>query len=455
MVTDVLTGAARTAEVRGWIAPVAQRPGPQRLLTWNALWYPVVAVLGSASPEQDLSDEAPSAPFDHGDGTSYERALLQGDPRIARALAWRAGLGPALDPARREEEAAIETLLSSLQWQMMFAHARGHSQQAHEIALRLARDAQIAASPTHIAIARAWLEQRSPERPSDDDRSDPAVRSAEALVSELHSVTGVFSELDVTGSPRMRAILDTGEAAVDALLDAVEHDRRFTRAFAQGNRGVGIVYLHTVESLAGWLVAHILRPGCAGRTPLWPSGPTRHDTAEPPTRETASHYRALWNATRNLTPLQRHLRTIEDDQASPFEWALSIAALTQPHSEGCSRSPLLTPHAVRTSVGSIGPTAAHPMIADVLFRRRDRALSALISRRAITGIERAVAAPDDVRLHQHGQAITYAQLFWERDTTVLARTRAAWLAIVARDPDAIMMIRAIDERIRELRRRRS
>lgn len=454
MVTDVLTGDARPAEVRGWLAPDPQRSSAQRLLTWNALWYPVVTVLGSASLEQDLSDEARRAPFDYADGTSYERALMQNDPWIARAIAWRAGLGPTLDPERREEAVAIQHLLEVLDSQIMFAHARGDAQRAYEIATRLARAAQIAASPTHIAMARAWLEQRSLARSSDDGRADRPGRSAEALVSQLHSVTGVFSEFELALSPRMSAILAMGEGAIDALLGAVEHDRRFTRAFETGNRGVGITGLHTVESLAGHLVVEILRPGCRRSAVLLSSGRPRHDTTETPTRATVTEYRALWNATRNLTPLERHLRAIEDDHASSFEWAQSIAALTQPHSEGCSRPPFLTPRAVRTSVANIRPTASNPMIADALLRRRDRALSVLISRRAVTSIERSAAEPDDVRLHEHTRAITYAQLFWEQDTAVLARTRAAWLAVAARDTDATAMMRAIDERVRELRPRR-
>lgn len=269
------------------------------------------------------------------------------------------------------------------------------------------------------------------------------VERTRAIVASLDQVGGLHD-----GSPAapVDELVRVGEAAVDTLLDVVEFDRRFTRRVYVLDREGRTGPLVSVSALAAEAVSEILQPGCVHRAPL-SSRPLRHDFSTPPTRASVAEFRQRWRAVRALSPLQRHLRAIADDLADPAEWAAHLHALTLPAQGACDRPAWLTPREAREDVWRV---ASGPMVAQSLFDRRDRALTALIASRVIESIERAEASPEDVRLCDAALHCTVAQLFWARSRSDLRATRERWSTSRAHPDVRDAMLRAIDERALEL-----
>lgn len=130
--------------------------------------------------------------------------------------------------------------------------------------------------------------------------------------------------LNFLREPVPRALVARGEEVVEPLLDVLERDPRLTRSvhfwrdFAPP-RTMSAVYEVAYVVLANVLGWSLFDAGCTG-CDLTNAGVEARERV-------ASQMRALWTTTSRLTPAQRMLAVLADDDAEPSAWAQAALRL--------------------------------------------------------------------------------------------------------------------------------
>jgi|GEM_PF-3081401 len=146
--------------------------------------------------------------------------------------------------------------------------------------------------------------------------------------------------------PLVKALTNQGDAAVPALIDAIESDRRFTRVVTYWQDFYPQREIHTVKE-AAWDVLRDLWPS-VGHVGNAPDG----QTTDP------ELLRQAWVKEEKLTQTQRWLLVLTDEQAKPGFWAAAARALVKAN------------QANRMSGESLGPNL-RPEITDLMVKRAE------------------------------------------------------------------------------------
>lgn len=143
------------------------------------------------------------------------------------------------------------------------------------------------------------------------------------LVNELpDSSPGAVNPMN---SPIVQALVKQGDAAVEPLLSCYENDDRLTRSldidFGKPSRSIGFIDVRWMAYVAICNILHVSDFGEPSKPNLSPSD-RRHDDVE--------RMRAYWQRSKGKSQAQVAYDTLNNDQASPGQWAQAVYYLVEP-----------------------------------------------------------------------------------------------------------------------------
>ena len=227
--------------------------------------------------------------------------------------------------------------------------------------------------------------------------TDPSARIA-ALIRDLDRIKE--RQMKPPGraylgnSPRVKALIAEGDAAVEPLLTALETDTRLTRTVSYG-RGMSIDrYIHpTYEAEFAALTGLLATSDFAHADPrLRGSDPVAR-------KELARSMRDFWKENRAISLNERWYRTLRDNGAGPERWTEAALGIVRPKAPTGSSATIMGFGAYRM----LRPETS-PMVGEALRSRRDPGVSTLLAQRA-TQLARSPAGFD-----VHHRASTIAMI---------------------------------------------
>jgi hypothetical protein len=201
-----------------------------------------------------------------------------------------------------------------------------------------------------------------------------------ALIGELDQVAerqwAQPGDVDLAADPRVKALIAEGEAAVDPLIDALEHDDRLTRS----------VHFHrdfdTHRSLLG--VAEAAYAAIAGilDTSFFEVVSTGDDLSgrgAAGRREVAAKIRAYWKKWRGVPIVERWYRILADDTSPAEQWIEAANRIVQPSDPMIVRrtivivytTPTLAPDGTPNPRGEALRARKRPSVTELISRRID------------------------------------------------------------------------------------
>jgi hypothetical protein len=412
-----------------WALPFDVTGGPRYAVAWNGLVYPVARLGPAADLEADVQalvrpQPAPGigvvAGAAHHLVTASETSLTPtkailllrlGRGDLAEAV-WKAGPGglPAANGGGRPDGRVLYARLAAdWAWALYERAASAHASGDDPLAL---------ASLRELARIRPLIEARAgvvkappiggprnrfgiPGRPSDFDfiaqlpefladqerrarepkrvpapkatSPDRAARIA-ALIrdfDQVHQEPFFFpGAADLAADAIVQAVIKEGDAAVEPLLDCLEHDNRLTRTVDRDDRH-GTRYLHVQRAAAAAYAALIAIMGTRqlGAMRQDPGGALRGPTRA----ELAAEIRDFWRKNRGLGPAERLFRTLADDEATREQWLDAAEALAQPNDVRGRGGSYVIPYRFGGKVppprGEPLRSRANPSITELMARR--------------------------------------------------------------------------------------
>lgn len=133
------------------------------------------------------------------------------------------------------------------------------------------------------------------------------------LMDEVRSFGASFFERDPATDPIIAALIAEDSAAGDALLDCAQRDKRLTRS-SQSFYGYQRPPSQSVRSAALFTFNQIAK-----------FGPNSDYGTTP---QTVDELRTKWSRYKLLSPSERWLENLKDDQTMPYDWVQSAESLT-------------------------------------------------------------------------------------------------------------------------------
>ncbi len=427
---SVWTGQLGPEKVIGWLMP-KKHGKPQRIVTPNGLSYEVTKVFGSAKVEDLLKGQnrltaAYPASFET---SPIPCLLLAGDIKGAEQFYTAHYKRADVRTDQPPFIALANGYLISRFHRAVEAHMSGDDALALSDAASLyknwdafEKEATRLASPEYLRRfdrsngtlpikAFAFLEPvkdlaadsarrvSEGQKPFDINaiKGLPADERVKRLIDALDQVSakqwGQPGGVLLYGDPVISALVNEGSAAAEPLIDAIENDRRLTRTVTFGRDFMPGRYILPVKSAAYsafMLIAETDQIAPQGQIP------------------DAQTLRKYWRENGGITPAERWVKTLIDDNAGAKQWLDAATRLTDP--EGMIRQGSL-----RT--GSLGQ--AGRMRGESLRDRTGPSVSDLMAMRVVDCI-----GPDDYNHvpHEfdlaHGLQMAMHLHKWDRDASL-------------------------------------
>jgi hypothetical protein len=425
---DVWSGGGAPVRTGAWVLPGT---APLFAVAWNGLVYPIVSVGAKRDLQTEVTamvraDEALRAKWaaEHPGGGSFHRfrhahaeseaiseksltamktllLVRAGEPKLGRDVweAFSAGMHADTNDDAIHIGDPYLMLASDWAWSLFDRAVCAHMRGDDPMALASARALVIIAQRIEAEAARRGFPRRSgdadepvspylhflgplPDLLADQERraspssSAPADRIA-GLIRDLDQVAerqwGQPGGVDLSSDPRVKALIVEGEAAVDPLLDALEHDVRLTRSvhfhrdFGTHRSILGVAEAAYV-ALAGILQASFFGAVSTGDDLSGRGAAGR--------REVAASVRAYWTKWKGIPLEERWYRVLADDASPPEQWIEAARNLTTP------TNVTVHPGSMVTVLTTAGPTSGSPALrGDALRSRRHPSVTELLSRR--------------------------------------------------------------------------
>ncbi len=369
--------------------------------------------------------------------------LRLGRSDLAEAL-WQAGTGLTLEQSKQDTTSkglAYLHLASAWAWALYHRAATAHARADDGLALASVREL---ARIQRLIESRcvAWNAPRRPgedlfstrdrpyldflrdlpvfladqERRAREPKRVPALKSAfpnptariAALIRDFDQVAQepfFFGRPSVAKDAVGEAVIKEGEAAVEPLLECLEHDDRLTRTINWDVRHRSrSFHIQGVDEAAYDTLSAILGTREFGPNVRFYGG-TRTDHAQRTT--VAGEIRALWEKTRGLGREERFFQVLADDTATSGQWLDAAEALVQPAN--------VQGRGGRYWVAARSGGKVSPARGERLRGRMNPSLTELMARRAIE------IDPEGAPVEPHTNGVTPS---WEADR--MAMLLAAW-----------------------------
>lgn len=475
-------GRANSVEAHGWLYRAPDNT--QWFLGWNGNLYEPEALLGPADFDADYAQLI--APPDGGNPMGYRFVRAGGgeagalfpsiNESLTNAILARLGRRGSAELASQEDLFAV--LVSDYQWTLfdraVCAHMRGDDTTTLRVATRLvavreAAQRELARNfdggiseedrqdPFSFSRAAESLRNdarrrlaRGPRTPSVVARSDadasagptgPAASAqaaaqpqtpraiearVRAIIDELEEVDarqwGQPGGVNLAADPRVQALIQIGETAIPALIDALERDERLTRSvhfWRDFSRHRSVLGAHEAAYTA---IAAILRQD------FFRIGSTSDDLSGrgPAGRaELVARVREYWTRMSGIPPHERALRTLADDRATPEQWSTAAVNLVSRDERGAQPG---------------------PMLGEPLRSQRDPSITERMVQRSTQLLALAFGNNDDsaryVRV-QGADAITRALIEWDPRTPALRTLTTLWMQRSTVDQTAVYCTAAL------------
>jgi len=219
-----------------------------------------------------------------------------------------------------------------------------------------------------------------------------------------------------------RAIVEEGPIVVPNLIDAIEHDNRFTRTVSNHE------WIHTVRQVATDILGVI-----------WPNG--RYSTGTDPAKVPAS-LRTAWKNEPARTEAERNVQVLANDSFEPRTWLEACQFLTSAWDKNDSR------------LGVLPPWDARPSLAgDLLRDSREGEITALMTRRTTELAKRHVGPNTDLITCAIAIRMGDCLAKWApapSDETLIKLSRHALLAMAAGSTKQSTLVQQIFEPFAQL-----
>lgn len=194
-------------------------------------------------------------------------------------------------------------------------------------------------------------------------------RRIAALIQALEQVHarqwGQPGGVNLAEDPVVQALTKEGEAAMEPLLNCLEHDTRLTRSISFGRDFFMQRNLISVAAAANAAICNILQTNNFGALAAGAESRKQH----------AAEIRAFWAKNKRSSPAERLFRTLADDQATQQQWLEAADTLVRPADVRMSGMWTVTP--------SRKPSEHPAMRGEPLRQRTNPSVADLLAKRAL------------------------------------------------------------------------